>query len=270
MTSLLVRGKEICVGYGVMSNGNRRNNFQSKGDKRTEMWRRVFAEVLGTFMLTLVAAGADVIEAATSHELGHAAKVVAPGLLVMAMIYTVGEISGAHFNPAVTLAFAIRRDFPWRHVPRYWIAQVVGAVLAAIFLRGLFGTVGHLGATHPDPKYGSVAALAMEIVLTCLLVSVILGTAKQHRLVGHNAALAVGGTIALCGLFASPISGASMNPARSFAPDLVAGTLGSTWIYVIGPIVGALLAAAIAWSLHGNPSQDEVKAAEGDRTHQMQ
>src|ERR687885_1612256 len=162
MTFLLVRGKEICVGYGVMSNGNRRNNFQSKRDQRTEMWRRVFAEVLGTFMLTLVAAGADVIEAATSHELGHAAKVVAPGLLVMAMIYTVGEISGAHFNPAVTLAFAIRRDFPWRHVPRYWIAQVVGAVLAAIFLRGLFGTVGHLGATLPDAKQGVISALAIE------------------------------------------------------------------------------------------------------------
>ncbi|HEY9609479.1 MIP/aquaporin family protein [Allocoleopsis sp.] len=253
-----------------MSNGKQTKNFQSKANQRTEEWRRLFAELFGTFMLTLVAAGADVIEAATHHELGHAAKVVAPGLLVMAMIYTVGEISGAHFNPAVTLAFAIRQDFPWRQVPRYWLAQLLGAVLAAIFLRSLFGNVGHLGATLPDAKQGVIPALAIEIVLTCLLVSVILGTAKQHRLVGHNAAIAVGGTIALCGLFASPISGASMNPARSLAPDLVAGTLGSTWIYLVGPIAGALLAAAIAWNLHGNPSHSEVKAAKGDRSEQMQ
>ena len=154
-------------------------------------------------------------------------------------------------------------------MPRYWLAQLMGAVLAAIFLRSLFGNVGHLGATLPDPNQGVVPALAIEIVLTCLLVSVILGTAKQHRLVGHNAAIAVGGTIAVCGLFASPISGASMNPARSLAPDLVAGTLGSAGIYVIGPMAGALLAVVCAWILHGQPSQSEVKAAKGDRSQQM-
>ncbi|BAY10820.1 major intrinsic protein [Calothrix sp. NIES-2098] len=252
-----------------MSNGKPRNNFQHKSDKRIKDWRCLFAELLGTFLLTLVAAGADVIEAATHHELGHAAKVVAPGLLVMAMIYTVGEVSGAHFNPVVTLAFAIRRDFSWRRVPSYWLAQFVGAILAALFLRSLFGNVGHLGATHPDAQYGAFAAVMMELVLTLLLVSVILGTAQQHRLVGHNAAVAVGGTIALCGLFASPISGASMNPARSLGPDIVAGTLSNTWIYGVGPIAGAILATLCAWLLHGNPSEDEVKAAEGDRSHQM-
>lgn len=187
----------------------------------------------------------------------------------MVMIYTVGEVSGAHFNPVVTLAFAIRRDFPWRRVLGYWLAQVVGAILAALFLRSLFGNVGHLGATLPDSKYGSIAAVMMELVLTCLLVIVILGTAQQHHLVGPNAAIAVGGTIALCGLFASPISGASMNPARSLGPDLVAGTLTSTWIYAVGPIAGAILATLFAWLLHGNPSESEVQAAEGDRSHQM-
>lgn len=252
-----------------MSNGKPRKNFQSKRNKRTQDWRSLFAELLGTFMLTLVAAGGDVIEAATERELGHAAKVVAPGLLVMGMIYTVGEVSGAHFNPVVTLAFAIRRDFPWRRVSGYWLAQVVGAILAALLLRSLFGNVGHLGATLPDSKSGSIAAVIMEVVLTCLLVSVILGTAEQHRLVGPNAAIAVGGTIALCGLFASPISGASMNPARSLGPDLVAGTLSSTWIYAVGPIAGALLAVLFAWLLHGNPSESEVQAAEGARSHQM-
>ncbi len=241
----------------------RKPNFSTDPrDPRME-GRRLFAEALGTFLLTLVAAGGPTIGAATGHPISQPAAVVAPGLLVMALIYTMGDVSGAHYNPVVTLAFAIRDDFPWSRVPSYWASQIIGAVCAAGLLRLLFGDVGGLGATTPAAGLSPMVALAMEVALTCLLVTVILGTAHDTRLVGHNAALAVGGTIALCGLFASPISGASMNPARSFGPALLANSLGSMWIYLIGPVVGALLASAIAWLLHGPTTETARKAAGG-------
>lgn len=245
--------------------GRRMGNFHTDPHdvSPVSLWRRVFAELLGTFLLTLVAAGADVIGAASGHLIAEPARVVAPALLVMAMIYTIGDVSGAHLNPAVTLAFAVRSDFPWRRVPGYWLAQLVGATLAAVFLRMVFGDVGHLGATLPDPKLGAVPAVVMECVLTCILVTVILGTAHNHRLVGHNAALAVAGTIAFTGLFAAPVSGASMNPARSFGPDLIGGTLDTVWIYIVGPIAGALLAAGIAWVLRGKTNTSAIQAATG-------
>jgi aquaporin Z len=226
-------------------------------------WRRLFAEALGTFLLTLVAAGSDTISAATGFHISQPAAVVAPALLIVALIYAMGDVSGAHFNPVVTLAFAIRDDFPWKRVPGYWACQFLGAVLAAGLLRLLFGDVGHLGATLPAPNLNPFVAVVMEIVLTCLLVTVILGTAHATRLVGHNAALAVGATIALAGLFASPVSGASMNPVRSFGPALVGGTLGEVWIYFVGPLLGALLACAIAWALHGSTTDEARRAAIG-------
>jgi aquaporin Z len=170
--------------------------------------RRLLAELLGTFALILVAAGGDVIATISGGAVSPAARAVAPALLVMAMIYTLGSKSGAHFNPAVTLAFTLRRDFPWSRVPGYWGAQMVGAVFAAFLLRLLFGLAGHLGATLPH--YGTIEAIVMEVLLTFLLITVILGTATNHRLTGPNAAIAVGGFIALAGLFAAPISGASM------------------------------------------------------------
>ncbi len=224
--------------------------------------RRLLAELLGTFLLTLVAAGGDVIASVSDGGVSSNARVVAPALLVMAMIYTVGNLSGAHFNPVVTLAFAIRRDFPWRRVPGYWGVQLLGAVLAALLLRGLFGLAGHLGATIPH--HGTGVSLIMEIVLTFLLLTVILGTATNHKLVGHNAALAVGATIALAGLFAAPISGASMNPARSLGPFLVSGQLSDAWIYIVGPLTGALLAVAVAWLLRGRTTKYAIQAAEGE------
>jgi len=224
--------------------------------------RRLFAELLGTFALTFVAAGGEVIAVVSGGEVSPAARAVAPGLLVMALIYTVGSQSGAHFNPVVTLAFTLRQDFPWRRVPGYWGAQIVGAVLAALLLRALFGLVGHLGATLP--RHGTIEALVMEVVLTFLLVTVILGTATNHRLTGPNAAIAVGGTIALIGLFAAPISGASMNPARSLGPFLVSGQLADAWIYIVGPLAGALLAVLVAWMLRGKTTPEAVEAAKGD------
>jgi aquaporin Z len=224
--------------------------------------RRLFAELLGTFALTFVAAGGEVIAVISGGAVSPAARAVAPGLLVMAMIYTLGSQSGAHFNPVVTLAFTLRQDFPWRRVPGYWGAQIVGAVLAALLLRVLFGLVGHLGATLP--RHGTIEAVVMEVVLTFLLVTVILGTATNHRLTGPNAAIAVGGTIALIGLFAAPISGASMNPFRSLAPALVSGQLADVWIYIVGPLAGALLAVIVAWLLRGRTTQEAVETAKGD------
>ncbi|HEX2347552.1 MAG TPA: aquaporin [Ktedonobacterales bacterium] len=240
-----------------------RPNFSTDSLDPSMEWRRLLTEALGAFFLTLAAAAPAVISVATGQKIGQPAAVVAPGLVVMALIYTVGDVSGAHFNPTVTLAFAIRDDFPWRRVPGYMLAQFVGGIVAAGLLRALFGNVGHLGATLPNPATGDLASLVMECVLTFLLVTVILGTAHDTKLAGHNAALAVGATIALDGLFASPVSGASMNPARSFGPALVSGDLGSVWIYFVGPLAGALLATLIAWALHGETTDTARRTAGG-------
>jgi aquaporin Z len=242
-------------------NGNVQQSTNNHGSLKDEL-RRLLAELLGTFALTLVAAGGEVIATISGDAVSPAARVVAPGLLVMAMIYTLGSQSGAHFNPVVTLAFTLRRDFPWGRVPGYWGAQLVGAVLAALLLRLLFGLVGHLGATLPH--HGTIQAFVMEVMLTFLLITVILGTATNHRLTGPNAAIAVGGTIVLAGLFAGPISGASMNPARSFGPFLVSGQLADAWIYVAGPIAGALLAVIVAWLLRGGTTKEAVETAKGN------
>ncbi len=190
------------TGRQVMSDGNAQGNFSTDADDLSQEWRRLIAELVGTFALTFVAAGGPVIAAATGVYVGRTAFVTAPGLLVLAMIYTVGDVSGAHFNPAVTLAFATRRDFPWSRVPGYWVAQVVGAIAAAGVLRAMFGTPGHLGATLP--KSGDVRSVVMEAMLTCLLVTVILGTAEGHKLVGHNAAIASGSYIIFGGAVRQP------------------------------------------------------------------
>ena len=224
--------------------------------------RPYYAELLGTFALTLAAAGGEVIAQVSGGEVSHAARAVAPALVVMALIYAIGDASGAHFNPAVTFAFAARGDFPWTRVPGYWASQMVGALLAAALLRSLFGDVARLGASHP--QHGLGASLVMEVVLTALLITVILGTATRYSLVGSEAALAVGGTIALCGLFAAPISGASMNPARSLGPALLSGATQGTWIYLAGPFLGSGLATLSMAYLHERRDPKEDEAAEGD------
>lgn len=226
--------------------------------------RRLFAESLGTFILVLVAAGGPVVNGLYPGRVPLDAQVVAPGLAVMAIIYFMGMVSGAHLNPAVTLAFAARGNFPWRRVPAYLVAQLAGASLAALLLRALFGTVAHLGATLPGGELTLWRAAVVEGVLTAGLVSVILGTASGARNVGPNAAIAVGGYIALSGLWAAPLTGASMNPARSFGPQLVGGDWRAWWVYTIGPLAGALVAVGIAWILRGPPSQRADEAAQGD------
>jgi aquaporin Z len=231
-------------------------------DSRLE-WRRLLAETGGTFFLVLAAAGAGVVDAVSHGQVGRAAAVTAPGIMVLALIYTIGETSGAHLNPAVTVAFAVRGHFPWRRVPGYVLAQLAGAVLAAALLRSLFGTAGRLGGTFPGRGIGTGPALALEVVLTFGLMTVILGTASGARNVGHNAAIAVGGYVALAGLWASPVSGASMNPARSLGPALVSGDLHDVWIYLAGPLAGGLIAVALAWALRGPPSPAADAAAQG-------
>jgi aquaporin Z len=227
-------------------------------DPRFE-WRRLFSELLGTFMLVLVAGGGGLLHG--EHQITLAAAVVAPGLMVMAIILFMGAVSGAHLNPAVSLAFALRGDFPWKRVPGYVVVQLAGATLACLFLEAVFGDVQHLGATLPGPGYADWQALLMEIVLTASLVSVILGTASAAQNVGRVAALAVGGYIALAGLWSAPVSGTSMNPARSFGPALVSGDFGAYWVYVVGPLAGALIAVGCAFILRGAGGDPTAYAA---------
>src|SRR5262249_53843216 len=161
---------------------------------------------------------------------------------VMAMILFMGKVSGAHFNPVVSIAFALRRDFPWKRVPGYVIAQLLGAVAAALFLRITLGNVGDLGITEPGPGIGAGTALAFEAVLTLGLLSTILGCASGAQNIGVLGAIAVGAYIALAGLWSAPISGASMNPTRSLGPVIVSGHWERWWIYVAGPFIGGVLA----------------------------
>jgi aquaporin Z len=228
-------------------------------DDPSKEWRRLFSELLGTFALVLVAAGGGILHA--KGQISLAAAVVAPGLMVMAIILFMGAVSGAHLNPGVSLAFALRGDFPWKRVPGYIVIQLIGATLAALFLRWVFGNVEHLGATLPGPGYKNWQALLMEIVLTTLLVSVILGTASAAQNVGAIAALGVGGYIALAGLWSAPVSGTSMNSARSFGPALVSGDWSSYWVYVVGPIAGALIAVGFAYVLRGRGGDVISRAA---------
>ncbi len=222
-------------------------------------YRRLFSELLGTFMLVLVAAGGGILHG--QGQISLAAAVVAPGLMVLAIILFMGAVSGAHLNPAVSLAFATRRDFPWGRVPGYILMQLLGATLACLFLLAVFGNIQHMGATLPGPGYHNWQAFLMEIALTGGLVSVILGTASAAQNVGTFGALGVGGYIALAGLWAAPVSGTSMNPARSFGPALVSGDWSAYWVYVAGPLIGAAIAVGCAVILRGRGGDPLSKAA---------
>lgn len=219
-------------------------------DPRRE-WRRLFAEVLGTFFLVLAAAGGGMMDHAFAGMVGHAAAVTAPGLMVMAVILFMGRVSGAHLNPAVSVGFALRDDFPWGRVPGYIVAQLFGAALAAWFLQRVIHISALYGSTFPAAHYTAFDAFWMEAVLTFGLLSVILGTASGAQNVGLFGAIGVGAYIALAGLWGSPISGASMNPARTFGPDLVAWNFSEFWVYVAGPLCGTLAAVGAAFVLRG-------------------
>ena len=218
---------------------------------RSQEWRRLFSELLGTFFLVLVAAGGGMMGQAFPGTITRTAAVVAPGLMVMAIIMFMGKVSGAHLNPAVSVAFSLRGDFPWRRVPGYIVVQLVGATLAALFLHWVVNVSATYGSNYPAAGFSGGSAFLMEAVLTLGLVSVILGTASGAQNIGIFGAIGVGGYIALAGLWGSPISGASMNPARTFGPDLVGTDFTSYWVYVAGPLVGVGLAVAAAWVLRG-------------------
>jgi aquaporin Z len=226
-------------------------------------WRRLFSEMLGTFLLVMAGAGAGVVTAVSHGQISRTAAVTAPGLTVMAIILFMGAISGAHLNPVVTIAFGLRRDFPWKRAFGYIVVQLIGATLACLFLWAVFGKVGQLGATVPGPGIENWQAMLIELVLTAGLVSTILGTASSAQNVGTFSALGVGGYIVLAGLWSSPISGASMNPARSFGPDLVLGDFSSYWVYLVGPLAGSLIAVGIAYILRGPGGRDPGGEAAG-------
>jgi aquaporin NIP len=196
------------------------------------------AEAIGTFALVFAGAGAVMVDAKT-HALGHVGVAITFGLVIMAMIYAVGHISGAHFNAAVTFAFALTRHFPWQRAAGYWLAQFVGAVTAAVLLRGSLGDIAHVGATLPSGSQGQ--SFLWDLVMTFFLMFVILAVATDTRAVGEAAAIAIGGTIGLDAMFGGPISGASMNPMRSIGPALVSGELHALWLYIVAPLVGASL-----------------------------
>jgi aquaporin NIP len=202
--------------------------------------RSLCAEAIGTFALVFAGAGAIVVDAKT-HALGHVGVAIVFGLVIMAMIYAVGHISGAHFNPSVSFAFALTRHFPWRRAGAYWLAQVAGAVAAAALLRASLGDHAHVGATLPSGSQGQ--AFVWELILTFFLMFVITSVATDTRAVGEAAAIAIGGTVGLDAMFGGPITGASMNPARSIGPALVSGDLHALWLYIAAPLAGAALGA---------------------------
>jgi aquaporin NIP len=218
---------------------------------RTEDLRPLLAEAVGTFALVFAGCGAIMVDQKT-HQLGHVGVAITFGLVIMFGIYAVGHISGAHFNPSVTFAFAVSRHFPWSRAAGYWGAQIVGALAAAALLRGSLGNRADVGATLPSGSQGQ--AFLWELILTFFLMFVIMAVATDTRAVGEAAAIAIGGTVGLDAMFGGPITGASMNPARSIGPALVSGNLRALWLYILAPIAGASLAALTYQFVRGEAS----------------
>jgi aquaporin Z len=238
--------------------------FVARFNDSSLTWVRFGAEFFGTYLLVLVAAGAGIVNSTSNGAVGRLAAVTAPGLMVMVVILSLGAISGAHLNPVVTIAFAFRTDFRWRRVPLYIVAQLSGSLAASLTLLAVFGHHGLDGATIPGTGFSPWQATLIEGLLTLGLVTTVLGAASGAQNLGPLSAIAAGGYVILAGLWAGPTSGASMNPARSFGPDLIRGDFSTFWIYLIGPLAGALLAVAIAFLLRGpGGGATATKAAEG-------
>ncbi|HET8956318.1 MAG TPA: aquaporin [Solirubrobacterales bacterium] len=215
--------------------------------RRPDLIRRAAAEGIGVFALVFAGCGAIVAEAEHPGALGAIGIAFVFGLIVMAMVYATGHLSGAHLNPAVTLAFALTRHFPGHETLAYLAAQVAGALAAAALLAAVWpGQPADLGTTLPSVGTGS--AFVYEVVLTAFLMFVIMAVATDTRAVGAAAAIAIGGTVGLDALFGGPVTGASMNPARSLGPALVSGELHDLWLYLLAPPLGAAL-GALAYQL---------------------
>lgn len=204
--------------------------------------RRAGAEFVGSFSLVTAGCGAIMVNASTG-SLTHVGIALTFGLIITVMIAATGHISGAHFNPAVTVAFALTRHFPWREIPLYIGSQVAGATLGALTLRLLLGDVAQMGVTLPSGS--ALQSLGIEILLTAVMMFVIMAVATDTKALGSPAALAIGFTIMLDALWGGPISGASMNPARSFGPALISGIWKDHWVYWLAPLVGAGLGAGV-------------------------
>jgi len=231
-----------------------------------ELVRASTAEAIGTFALVFAGCGAIMVDAKT-HELGHVGVAITFGLVIMFGVYAVGHISGAHFNPAVTFAFALTRHFPWPRALAYWSAQLVGAITAAGLLRGSLGNVANVGATMPAGSQGQ--AFLWELLMSAFLMFVILAVATDTRAVGEAAAIAIGGTIGLDAMFGGPISGASMNPMRSLGPALVSGELHALWLYILAPLVGASIGGLAYQFVRGEqpqPSELRTHTAPAEET----
>jgi aquaporin Z len=205
---------------------------------------KLLSELLGTFTLVFAGTGAIVINDVSGGVIGHAGIALTFGLVVMAMIYTFGEVSGAHLNPAVTLGFAVAGRFEWKDVPGYVLAQIIGAVAASGLLHWLFPAHEKLGATLPAGS--AMQSFVLELILTAILMLAILRISTGAKDKGITAGIAIGGIIALEAMFAGPICGASMNPARSLAPAIISGHLGHLWIYLTATVLGAFVAVPLA------------------------
>lgn len=234
---------------------------RAEGERRS-IGQKLAAEALGTFLITLTATCVDILYY-TGHHVDDVSRWLARGFITAVVIYAFAEISGAHVDPAVTAGFALRRVFAPAMVLPYWMAQFLGAFAAAALLAALFGSHAlPLGASHPGPGFGALTAMLCEVVLTFTVMITILMTGHEKAEVGKQSALAVGLAVAACGFFAGPISGASMNPARSIAPQILGGSYGIVWIYAVGPLLGAALAVIAHRAICGRPNPEERETAE--------
>jgi aquaporin NIP len=202
--------------------------------------KKYISEFIGTFSMIFCGTGAMTVNEVTGGEVTHVGIAITWGLIVMAMIYAFGETSGAHFNPAVTIAFAYAKKFAWKEVPKYIIAQILGAFAASLVLWFLFPASEYLGATIPTVDVWR--AFVLELLLTFFLMVVIINVSTGSKEMGIIAGIAVGGVVLLEAMFAGPVTNASMNPARSIAPNIVSGNIDGLWLYILAPILGAILA----------------------------
>jgi aquaporin Z len=241
-----------------------RSHTVSEFNDPTREWRRLFAEWWGTFLVVAASAGGVLAHDAFPDKVSYAMGLAAPGIATTITIYMLGDVSGAHLNPGVTIAFALRGNFPWSRAAGYLAAQFVGALVAAAFVRLVFGPIDNLGTNTPGPAVSDAMAVTVEAVLTAGLIATILGSASGAKNVGPNAALAVGGYNILARYWAFPITGASMNTFRTLGPDLVRGDVSHTWIYLAGPLLGVLAGVCIEGLLKGRPSDAGDEAAQGE------